>query len=507
MSPLNLYELFESRFSQSLDQPFIKTVSGTSHSYRALADASARLANRLTDLGASPGDRVMVQVEKSPWAVFLYLACMRAGFVFLPLNTGYRADELSYFMQDAEPGVVVASPGSSLADMAGTAPHCAMLTLDADGAGTLTDGISAVETNHTIVATHADDLAAILYTSGTTGRPKGAMLTHGNLASNAIALHQLWGFRPDDVLLHALPIFHTHGLFVAINCTLLNASPMIFLPTFDAGEVIGQMPDATVMMGVPTFYTRLLAHDGFTEALCRDMRLFISGSAPLTAEVHDAFRQRTGHAILERYGMTETNMITSNPLSGERLAGTVGMPLPDVDIRICDDQGDAVEVGDIGNIEVMGPNVFKGYWRNPEKTAEEFCDDGFFKTGDKGRIEEHGYLQIVGRSKDLIISGGFNVYPKEVEVVIDELDGVSESAVIGAPHPDYGEGVIAVVICAPGQTVDENSVIAHAKSHLASYKAPKGVIVLDEIPRNAMGKVEKNKLRQRFEGYFTEAVQ
>jgi len=495
----NLYDIVRTRFPGDPGACFIELPDGRRLRYADLESQSARIAHRLTRRGARPGDRVMAQAEKSPEAVFLYLACLRAGLVYLPLNTGYRAAELDYFRADAEPSVIVCDPGSPLA----TGHDSAVLSLDAQGGGTLTEALDALPDGFETASVGGDDLAAMLYTSGTTGRPKGAMLSHDNLASNAQALHRTWGFGPGDVLLHALPLFHSHGLFVALNVTLMNGTAMIFLPRFDADEVIRLLPRATVMMGVPTFYGRLLAAPGFDARLCRHMRLFISGSAPLTAETFAAFQARTGHAILERYGMTETNMNTSNPLDGERIAGSVGLPLPGVEVRVCADHGAVLADGTIGGIEVRGPNVFKGYWRQPEKTAEAFRADGFFKTGDVGMIDARGYVHIVGRSKDLVISGGYNVYPKEVESVLDRIAGIAESAVVGVPHPDFGEGVVAVATTEPGVTLDADAVIAEAKRELAGYKTPKALFFVDTIPKNVMGKVEKAKLRERYRDLFT----
>jgi len=498
-----LCQTLRARFPRDLASTFIETPQGQRFSYRDLLAESGRMANALAAAGARPGDRVMVQAAKSPQVVFLYLACVRGGLVYLPLNSGYRRDEVDYFLADAEPRVVVCASDSPLVEAAAARPDCRLFTLDESGGGSFADACSGWADAWRDVDCSADDLAAILYTSGTTGRPKGAMLTQENLASNALALHRAWGFGPPDTLLHALPIFHTHGLFVAINCTLLNGTGMLFLPRFDADEVIRLLPRTTVMMGVPTFYVRLLASPAFTREACRTMRLFIAGSAPLLPETFAAFHQRTGHTILERYGMTETSMITSNPLDGERVAGSVGFPLPGVELRIADAEGGAVPPGETGGIEVRGPNVFKGYWRNPAKTREEFHPDGFFRTGDLGRIDARGYVHIVGRSKDLIISGGLNVYPKEVETVIDGIAGVAESAVIGVPHPDFGEAVVAVVVAKPGATpLTPAAVLAATKEHLAAFKNPKSVFIAADLPRNAMGKVEKAKLRERYKDLF-----
>lgn len=499
--PGNLYELFESRFPADRSRAFIELEDGQAYSYADLEVVSGRYARLLADLGVLKGDRVAVQVEKSPEAVFLYLACLRAGAIYLPLNPAYTQSEVGYFLGDAEPKVVVCRPETEAAvgDAARAAGTAHVLTLGQDGGGTLPTRARELVPMEGCVAAGPDDVAAILYTSGTTGRSKGAMLTHWNLGANALALHQTWGFRAGDVLLHALPLFHTHGLFVATHCVLLNGTGMLFLPKFDGNAIIRLLPRATVMMGVPTFYTRLLAREDFTAEVCRNMRLFISGSAPLLEETFHAFEARTGHTILERYGMTETGMNTSNPLEGERIAGTVGVPLPGVEARVCDEHGNVLGPDEIGVIEVRGANVFIGYWRMPEKTAAEFRPDGFFITGDVGKIDARGYVHIVGRAKDLIISGGFNVYPKEVELCIDRIDGVVESAVVGVPHPDFGEAVTAVVTRAPGrEDVSAEAVIAACKAELANFKVPKQVHFVADLPRNTMGKVQKNQLRERF---------
>ncbi|KAB0266780.1 malonate--CoA ligase [Microvirga brassicacearum] len=465
---------------------------------------SARLAHAVSARGVDPGDRVAVQVEKSVEALALYIACMRVGAVYVPLNTAYTAAEMQYFIADAEPSLVVCDPAQAaqlapLAENAGSRIE----TLDADGKGTLVDLASTLPDTFSGRAAKPDDVAAILYTSGTTGRSKGAMLTQGNLLSNALALTNIWRFSSDDVLLHALPIYHTHGLFVATNVILRAGASMIYLPKFDVDEVISLLPRATAMMGVPTFYTRLLAHPGFTREAASSIRLFISGSAPLLASTHEEFSARTGHAILERYGMTETGMITSNPYDGDRIAGTVGFPLPEVEIRVAQpDTGEVLAQGEIGVVEVRGPNVFKGYWRMPEKTAQEFRADGFFVTGDIGRIDERGNLHIVGRSKDLIITGGFNVYPKEIELAIDALEGVAETAVIGIPHPDFGEGVMAAVVPQPGVELNEAQILERIRGNLAKFKQPKRIVIVPELPRNTMGKVQKNVLREQYRDMF-----
>jgi len=494
----NLYALLSRRFEERRDAIAIETPGRPPLTYADVARESARFANRLVALGASPGDRVAVQVDKSPEALCLYLGCVRAGLIYLPLNTGYPARELEYFFGDAEPRIVVCRP-RDLDTIGGLADGCGVAhvaTLGVSGDGTLMAGPDPGDEFDTIVS-RVDDIAAILYTSGTTGKPKGAALSHGNLASNAVTLHQTWGFCDSDVLLHALPLFHTHGLFVASHCSLLNATPMLLLPKFDADQVMELLPRASVFMGVPTFYTRLLANAEFGRGQCAHMRLFVSGSAPLLEQTHSEFLARTGHRILERYGMTECGMSTSNPLDGERKAGTVGLPLAGVSLRIVDDAGNPAATREVGHIEFKGPNVFQGYWRMPEKTAEEFSEDGYFRSGDLGAMDEDGYVSIVGRDKDLIISGGYNVYPKEVELCIDQLDGVSESAVIGIPDADFGERVIAVVV-ADSDDPDEERIITALRPLLASYKLPKQVSLVDALPRNAMGKVQKNILRDRF---------
>ena len=465
---------------------------------------TARLAHALVGLGVVPGDRVAVQVEKSVDALMLYLACVRAGAVFLPLNTAYTANELSYFLGDAEPRVVVVAPGrETMVEPLAATVGARCVTLGTAGDGSLMERAAGAPEVFDDIARGPDDLAAILYTSGTTGRSKGAMLSHANLASNAATLVDHWRFSGDDVLIHALPIFHTHGLFVASNVILMAKASMFFLPRFDPAETLALMPRATTLMGVPTFYTRLLAEAGLTRDAVAAMRLFISGSAPLLAETHRAFEARTGHAILERYGMTETNMNTSNPYDGARVPGTVGFALPGVALRIADPEtGAAMAPGEIGMIEVAGPNVFKGYWRMPEKTVADFRGDGYFITGDLGRIDADGYVHIVGRGKDLVITGGFNVYPKEVEGEIDALPGVIESAVIGIAHPDFGEGVTAVVVPEKGAVLDEAGILAALADRLAKFKQPKAVVFVDELPRNTMGKVQKNLLRDRFRDLY-----
>ena len=512
MSNANLYTILTGGFPADRSKIALETPE-LRYTWDDIDRASACLANLLASLGLPEGARVAVQVEKSPEALLLYLATLRAGYVYLPLNTAYRESEVAYFLGDAEPAVVVCASKNlewvrRVADQAGTR-H--VYTLDENRSGTLLDAAGGMSQSFDTVARRADDLAAILYTSGTTGRSKGAMLTHGNLASNAQVLHRYWGWRADDVLLHMLPIFHVHGLFVASHGALLAGARMIWLPRLDVEQALHYLPRCTVMMGVPTYYVRLLADARFGRKACARMRLFISGSAPLLMETFNEFRERTGHTILERYGMSETVMLTSNPYDpadGERLGGTVGKALPGVQVRVVDDAGAALGAGEIGNVQVRGPNVFAGYWRMPEKTREEFTADGWFRTGDVGRWggdsggrEVPGdYLSIVGRSKDLIISGGYNVYPKEIELLIDEMPGVSESAVIGVPHPDFGEAVVAVVVPRAGASVDTAAMQAELKARIANFKVPKQIRLLEQLPRNTMGKVQKNVLRTEYAG-------
>ncbi|WP_442935662.1 malonate--CoA ligase [Nitrobacter sp. NHB1] len=482
----------------------IETLDGRRITYGDLIAFSGRLANVLVAHGVKPGDRVAVQVEKSVPNLALYLAAVRAGAVYLPLNTAYTLNELDYFITDAEPAFVVCDPSKADGIKAIAAKVGAKVeTLGADGKGSLTEAAMTAKPEFTTVARADDDLAAILYTSGTTGRSKGAMLTHDNLASNACSLVDCWRFTDKDVLIHALPIYHTHGLFVACNVTLLARASMIFLPKFDPDLVIGLMARATVLMGVPTFYTRLLQNPALTKESTRHMRLFISGSAPLLADTHREWSARTGHAVLERYGMTETGMNTTNPYDGERVPGAVGRALPGVSVRITDPEtSQELPRESIGMIEVKGPNVFKGYWRMPEKTRAEFRADGFFITGDIGKIDGKDYVHILGRGKDLVISGGFNVYPKEIESEIDALPGVIETAVIGVPHADFGEGVTAVVVCSKDADISEAKVLGALDDRLAKFKVPKRVIFVDELPRNAMGKVQKNILRDTYAGLY-----
>ncbi|PMR72858.1 malonate--CoA ligase [Billgrantia endophytica] len=501
----NLFETFAARIRDRGDADFITTREGRRYSYADTLAASARLAGALVELGVAPGNRVAVQVDKSPEAILLYLACLRVGGVYLPLNTGYTADEIRYFLADAEPALFVCRPAAlEEARVVAADTGCpAVETLGTDADGSLMEKAERATPRHDIVELGKRDLAAILYTSGTTGRSKGAMLTHDNLGSNATTLVKAWRFSAKDRLIHALPIFHTHGLFVGCNVTLMAGSSMLFLPKFDADVIFEELPRGSVMMGVPTFYTRLVQDERLTPEVTANMRLFVSGSAPLTAETHQAFEARTGHAILERYGMTETNMNLSNPYDGERRAGTVGMPLPGVEYRITDrETHEPVPQGEIGMLEIRGPNVFIGYWRLPEKTREELLDDGFFVTGDLATVDEHGYVHIVGRAKDLVISGGYNVYPKEIEQLIDELEGVVESAVVGLPHPDFGEGVTAVVVPRADADLDETGVLGALQGKLAKYKQPKRVFFTDSLPRNTMGKVQKNELRKQYQDIY-----
>ncbi|UCL87449.1 malonate--CoA ligase [Pseudomonas sp. HS-18] len=491
-----------------LSKPFIRTPLGGGYSYADMLRSTSQFAHALVELGVQPGDRVAVQVDKSPETVMLYLAVLRVGAVYLPLNSGYTGDELRYFLDDAEPSLFVCAPAfeaqaRELAEASGVAR---VATLGDQVDGSLMDAVHGKPGRFVDVPRASSDLAAILYTSGTTGRSKGAMISHGNLVSNARALVDAWQITGEDWLLHALPIFHIHGLFVACNSLLMAGGSMLFLSKFDAAQMLRLLPQVNLLMGVPTFYTRLLDQPGLTREAVAHMRLFISGSAPLTAETHKAFSERTGMAILERYGMTETGMNTSNPLDGERIAGTVGFPLPGVELRITDpsQSGPApLPQGEPGMIEVRGPNVFQGYWRMPEKSAEELRADGYFMTGDIGFIDDKGYVQIVGRNKDMIISGGFNVYPKELEEILDTLPGVVESAVIGVPHPDFGEGVTAVLVATQGQAPSEAQVLAALDGKLARFKQPKRVMVVDALPRNVMGKVQKNVLREQFKALYS----
>ena len=517
MANLNLFTALRAAFPSDLDQTAVETADAAAaplrYSWRDLERASAMLANLIESLDLPPASRIAVQVEKSVEAMLLYLATLRAGHVFLPLNTAYQSGEIQYFIENAEPAVVVCSPAnfgwvSKIAFNAGTR-H--VFTLGDDRSGTLLQRAAHQSDQHQPALRGDDDLAAILYTSGTTGRSKGAMLTHGNLRSNALVLRDYWDWQPGDVLLHALPIFHVHGLFVAIHGALINGSKMIWLSKFDPRLAVSRLRDASVFMGVPTLYVRMLAEPSLTAAQASHMRLFISGSAPLLIETFHEWKARTGHTILERYGMSETIMLTSNPCgpdarhagATERRGGTVGFALPGVSLRVVDDSGQAVAAGEVGGLQVKGPNVFKGYWRMPEKTAEEFTADGFFKTGDVGRIDERGYVTIVGRSKDLIISGGYNVYPAEIEGFLNELPGVAESAVVGVPHADFGEVGVAVIVARAGAQPDPHQLLSTLKQQLANFKIPKRCFVVPDLPRNTMGKVQKNLLREQYKNLFS----
>jgi malonyl-CoA/methylmalonyl-CoA synthetase len=511
----NLFVALRAAFPADLDRVAVETADGPGapriYTWRDLDRASAMIANLLDALELPPSSRVVVQVDKSVEALMLYLGVLRAGHVYLPLNSAYQAAELEYFIGNAEPAVVVCAGQAFpwLSKLAFRLGVRNVFTLNADITGSLLDRAARMADEHAPARRAADDLAAILYTSGTTGRSKGAMLTHGNLLSNALTLKDYWGWRSPadggDVLIHALPIFHVHGLFVAIHGALLNGSPMIWFNRFDPKATIARFADATVFMGVPTLYVRMLAEPTLTRQACARMRLFVAGSAPLLPETFAQWAERTGHVIVERYGMSETTMLTSNPYhakDGRRVAGTVGYALPGVQVRIRSERGMPLGAGEIGIIEVKGPNVFKGYWRMPEKTAEEFTPDLWFKTGDVGRMDDDGRVTIVGRAKDLIISGGYNVYPAEVEGYLNEMPGVAESAVVGVPHPDFGEGVIAVVVPRPGATLDPAAMIAALKARIANFKVPKQVFLVDDLPRNAMGKVQKNLLREQHQRLF-----
>jgi malonyl-CoA/methylmalonyl-CoA synthetase len=495
----NLYGILRAAFAHRLDAPFLCPPGEPSRTYRDIDNLSAHYAGLLHELGLQCGDRAVFQVEKSPEAIALYLACLRTGVVCVPLNTAYTAGELTHFLSDARPAMFVCRPDTAmeLRRVAERAGVQYLLTLDAAGAGSLASRAAGAQPLAELVARDLDDVAAILYTSGTTGRSKGAMLTIGNLASNARALVQIWGWRDDDVLLHALPVFHAHGLFVAMHCAMLGASPVLFHRRFDTAAVRAALPAASVMMGVPTFYTRLLADPEFGSADCAQMRLFISGSAPLLTATFETFAERTGHRILERYGMTEAGMITSNPLAGERAPGTVGYPLPGVELRVTAADGSRAAPGDVGSVEIRGPNLFAGYWQMPEQTAAEFTADGFFRTGDLGQLAPDGRLTLVGRARELIISGGYNVYPKEIEARLDALPGVLESAVVGVPHADLGEAPVAVIV-PDGAAPAEQTLFDALRPELARFKQPRRIFFVAELPRNTMGKVEKRRLEERY---------
>ncbi len=501
----SFFTLLQATFRRRADAVALEEVErGREYRFADLDALSARFARVLTDLGARRGDRVAVQVEKSPAALAVHLACLRAGLVFLPLNPAYRADEVAWILENAEPAIFVRDParGDELDPRARAAGVRRVVGLDAGGGGELAAMAAEVPADFPPVPVAAEEHGAMLYTSGTTGRPKGAPLSHGNLASNARVLVEAWAFGEDDVLLHALPIYHAHGLFVAAHCALLAGARMLWLRKFDAERVAALLPRATVFMGVPTMYVRLLERPELDRARTAGMRLFVSGSAPLSPEVWRAFRARTGHEILERYGMSEILMHTGNPYRGERRPGTVGRPFPGSEVRIVDDAGRARPPGQPGHVLVRGPNVFRGYWRDPEANAEAFTEDGWFRTGDLGFLSEDGYLTLVGRARDLIITGGLNVYPREVEDVIDAVPGVRESAVVGLPHPDFGEAVTAVVVREPGTAVDEGTILDACRARLAGYKVPKRVLFVEELPRNTMGKVQKRLLRERFRALY-----
>ncbi len=498
-SQLNLFSTYRSRFPD-LDKVLLTTDAGNSYTYADAEKYSAQIANYLIGLGLKKGDRVSVQVEKSVQALWLYLGTIRAGLVFHPMNPAYTQEELRFFLQDAVSSVLVCDSDRaevlrSFCDGLGVSHLC---TLNADGTGTLMQGAQECSTHFDTVVTCADDIAALVYSSGTTGRAKGVMLSHKNLVENVSVLVDYWGFERDDCLLHALPIFHVHGLFVAIGCVLMSGSSMRWLQSFNVAAVMQNIRYCTVMMGVPTYYSRLLTEPAFSAQSCAGMRLFISGSAPLLADTFFEFERRTGHTILERYGMTETGMNTSNPLHGARRAGTVGFPLPGVTVRICDADNRVLGVNEVGVLQVRGDNVFGGYWKLPEQTAQDFTPDGFFNTGDQALMDEDGYVSIVGRSRDMVISGGLNVYPKEIELLIDELPGVKESAVIGLPDADFGEVVVAIVVLAEGAWLSAERIREAIRDRAANFKVPKKVLFVDELPRNAMGKVQKDLLRKRY---------
>lgn len=495
----NLFSNFQENFPDDLESQFLVTSKGRQVSYLELNDASARIANYLLELGASPGERVTVQVEKSVESIFLYLACLRSGLVYHPLNTAYKSSELSFFIENAEPTIVICSTEAvdtyrSIVSKEGIK---AFLTLDSDGSGTLMQEAARFSSNCETRQCKGSETAALLYSSGTTGQPKGIVLSHDNLLKNGETLVNTWAFSSSDQLLHMLPIYHVHGLFVGLNTILLSGASMVWCEGFNAEEAIENLPNCTVMMGVPTYYTRLLSNSKLKKECCSNMRLFISGSAPLLKETFVNFQDKTGHTILERYGMTETGMNTSNPLDGERRAGTVGLPLSGVTVRVVDGSGEEMTTNETGDIQIKGPNVFSGYWRMPDKSAEDFTEDGFFNTGDKGSIDSDGYLSIVGREKDMIITGGLNVYPREIELIIDEINGVKESAVVGVADLDFGEAVIAVIV-SDGSILDEEKIISLCKAQLANFKIPKRIYFIKDLPRNAMGKIQKNLLRERF---------
>lgn len=501
----NLFCVFEQQLLDASERVFLELHDSREITFGNANRLSAQLANRLHDLGLQPGDRVTAQVDKSYHAVILYLACLRAGIVFHPLNTAYTLNELDHFLRDARPALFVCSTERAIEAREAAGRHAvrSVLTLEADGSGSLWENVSSCRDTFETAHRAEDDTALLIYTSGTTGRPKGAMITHRNVSSNMRSLISCWDWQSQDVLLHVLPLFHVHGLCVGLHLPLAAGSRVVFQPDFSVRRTIGLVPRATVMMGVPTVYTRLLSDSRLNRKLCQGMRLFISGSAPLLPETLDEFDQRTGHRILERYGMTEAQMITSNPLDGERVGGAVGHPLSGVEIRICDDEGAPLEPGEVGRLEIRGPNVFKGYWRNPDATRAAFTDDGYFITGDFAAIGEDEYVSIVGREADLIICAGFNVYPREIELEINQIAQVSDSAVFGVPHPDLGEGVAAAVIRQSDHLADDE-ILQQLKKNLSPFKVPKKIIFVEDFPRNAMGKIEKARLREKYRSLFAE---
>lgn len=500
----NLYACLFRRFAHALDQPFLRVPDGATLTYGDVDHRSAQIAGALSGLGVQRGDRVVVQVHKSTDAIALYLACLRMGVVFVTLNTAYTDNEVAFFVEDAAPTLVVRSPDRGAI---GSIPLATLGPADspvgAANAGSLGDAADRAEPFHDIVTSEETDTATMLYTSGTTGRSKGAMINHRGLASNGASLHEMWHFADGDVLLHALPVFHVHGLFVALHPAMMNASEVIFLPRFTTEAVVAHLPESTVFMGVPTFYTRLMADPAFTPEACRTLRLFTSGSAPMTEIVHQEFEARSGHRIVERYGMTETGIITSNPIDGDRVAGTVGFATPGFDVRVAADDGTVLGPDEAGVVEIKGPGLFNGYWQLPEKTASEFRPDGFFITGDVGQMDAEGRLTLEGRSSDMIISGGLNVYPKEVEMALDELPGIVESAVVGLPHPDFGEVVAAFVVLEDGVQFGKAEAEAALGDELARFKLPKAVLQIDALPRNTMAKVQKKQLRVDHADLFT----
>ena len=495
----NFYARLQPGITGAGDKPFLVPPAGDMITYAESERLGARLANLFASLGVRAGDRILVRADKSPMALMVYLACLRSGIIYVPVNPACTPDELAYFVRDAAPALFVGDRDST--DRVAAQSGIPVLTLDSAGQGSLADESTAHAPQHAVADSKDSDIAVMIYTSGTTGAPKGAMLSHGNLSANAAALYKAWGWSPQDILLHCLPIFHVHGLFVATHLALLGTSTMLFEPKFDGDTVIRLLPQATVFMGVPTYYTRLLQDPGFDRDCCRHMRLFVSGSAPLLPETFNRFRERTGHTILERYGMSETGMLTSNPLEGERVAGTVGYPLDGVETRVCDESGKPAGPGEVGVLQVKGPNVFSGYWNRPGLNDTEFRD-GYFITGDLVSVADDGRISIVGRNKDMIISGGLNVYPKEIENVLDGRPGVRESAVFGVPHPDFGEGVVAAVVPKPGANLDTDALVTACREHLAGYKTPKSIVILNDLPRNTMGKVQKNRLREQFGDLF-----